>query len=177
MGPAAARSQRHVDHDRDSPSANLVKDLTPGTPGSLTISGGEIVLSNANNSFTGGTTLLAGGALVPTVSSVGTAGSPTNGPFGAGSAPLNLAGGQIRATTSIAVTIGNAVIISGDTIDYTGGADKDLIFTGAVSLVGGTHTLTTNQTRSGQPTSPLAGNHRPTTAPRSASPRPAPAAP
>ena len=73
---------------------NLVKDLTTGTPGSLTISGGEIVLSNANNSFTGGTTLLANAALVPASSSFGTAGGPTNAvPSAPAGFPPDLAGG------------------------------------------------------------------------------------
>ena len=120
-----------------------VNNLITG-PGSLTIGAGEVALFG-QNTFTGGATLLPGGNVIPAASSVGPVGNPTSGPLGAGSAPLNLAGGNIRSTTSIAVTVGNNVIISGDTTFYTGGTDMSLIFPGPTTLTG-MRTLTTNQT-------------------------------
>jgi autotransporter-associated beta strand protein len=65
---------------------------------------------------------------------------------------IDLAGGQIRATSSAPISLANAVTISGNTTVMSTGAglDRDLTFTGPVTLVGGTRTLTVNS-------SPVAG--------------------
>lgn len=108
--------------------------------GGLTIAGnGLYVPGNANNSYSGDTTLLSG-TTVPTVSSVGPAGAPTSGPFGTGN--LVLAGASIRATTSAPITIGNNVIFKADTTIVASG--MALTFTGGVTLIDGDRVLTNN---------------------------------
>lgn len=98
-------------------------------------------VSNALNTYTGGTTLNAGSTTAISLSSTGTAGSPTNGPFGAGSTPLVLAGGQIRSGTGNSFTVANTVTITGNTTFPTVGSEKTLVFSGPVTLSGGNRTL------------------------------------
>jgi autotransporter-associated beta strand protein len=115
------------------------------------ISGSGNVVANSSNSgdyvpraghtYSGGTTLTAGLVAVD-FSSVGPAGSPTSGGFGTGL--LNLAGAQMRSSTTAPRTIGNTVTVSADTTFYTAGAEKTLTFTGPVTLTGGARVLTSN---------------------------------
>jgi autotransporter-associated beta strand protein len=85
--------------------------------------------------------LQAGSNTVPIGNSVGPAGAPTSGPLGTGT--ITFAGGRIRATSSGTVTLGNNVIFAADTTFYSSGpaGDRNLTFTGAVTLSGGTRTL------------------------------------
>ena len=124
----------------NNPTATTYANVISGT-GTLTKSGaGTLGLSGANT-FTGGVTVNAG-FFVPQSSSTGPAGNPTNGPCGAGTAPLILAGGQMRATISGDTTVGNVVTISADTTFPTIASEKTLTFAGPVTLSGGTRTLT-----------------------------------
>lgn len=114
----------------------------PGHVGALTInntSGGAYV-PNSQSTYSGGTTLLTG-LTVPLVNSTGPAGAPTSGPYGTGTLTLN--GGQIRATTSVAITIANPVVVANDTTFPTISNEKSLTFTGPVTLTGN-RTLTVN---------------------------------
>lgn len=86
-----------------------------------------------------GTTLLTAGFVAVDSDSAGPAGSPTSGPFGTGL--LNLAGAQLRSSTTAARTIGNTVTISGDTNFYGVANERSLVFSGPVTLSGGTRTL------------------------------------
>jgi autotransporter-associated beta strand protein len=119
-----------------------------GSNSSVTTTGNTTAASvtlSAQNTYTGGTTITgANTTTVAMVSSVGPAGNPTTGPFGAGTAPLNLAGGQIRATTGGAITIANVVTISADTTFPTLASEKSLIFSGPATLTGGNRILTGN---------------------------------
>jgi fibronectin-binding autotransporter adhesin len=113
--------------------------------GSLTISGtgaGDVNLTNATSTYSGGLTLLTGGRLPISNSSTPVSGTVTAGPLGTGT--LTLAGGQIRAGTGANISLGNLVRITGNSTFYSSAAnaDRDLIFTAAATLVGGTRTLT-----------------------------------
>jgi autotransporter-associated beta strand protein len=78
--------------------------------------------------------------VIPQSSSLGPAGAPTSGPFGQGR--LILDGSSIRATTAGDITIGNELVLRGDTtIPNTIGA-RNLLFTGPVTLESGDRTLT-----------------------------------
>ena len=107
-----------------------------------TLTTGDYV-PRGDHTYSGGTTLTAGLIAVDR-DSIGPAGAPTAGPFGTGT--LTIAGGQMRSGTGPAAgrTIGNAVTISGDTTFFTIGAEKNLTFTGPVTLTGGNRTLTAN---------------------------------
>ncbi|HSJ02333.1 MAG TPA: autotransporter-associated beta strand repeat-containing protein, partial [Verrucomicrobium sp.] len=116
----------------------FVRGVISGT-GSITVGagGGQYAPAGANT-YSGGTILESGSKTVPLTSSIGPADAPTSGAFGTGT--LTLAGGQIRATSNNAVTIGNTVIIAADTTFYSSGSatpnDKDLTFTGTTTLTG-----------------------------------------
>ncbi|OYV02887.1 MAG: hypothetical protein CFE26_21680, partial [Verrucomicrobiales bacterium VVV1] len=111
--------------------------------GSVNVTGstGDWV-TNAANTYTGGTTLNAGSSTAISLGSTGTAGSPTNGPFGAGTTPLVLNGGQVRSGTGGPFTIGNTVTLAANTTFHTTGSEKSLIFSGPVTITGATRTLT-----------------------------------
>ena len=104
--------------------------------------GSGILVTNQLNSYTGDTALYVA-KVIPQSSSTGPAGAPTSGPFGTGT--LILAGSGIRATTANAISIGNNVDLRADTEIITSGVvanDKQLTFTGAVSLTHGSRTIT-----------------------------------
>src|SRR5207253_7461410 len=103
--------------------------------GALTIiSSGTGYIPSGQSTYSGGTILSAGSTTIPLSSSTGPAGAPTSGPLGTGT--LNLAGGSIRSTTASATTIGNPVTISANTTFLTANPEKDLTFTGPVTLTG-----------------------------------------
>jgi fibronectin-binding autotransporter adhesin len=113
--------------------------------GSVNVTGttGDWV-SNSANTYTGGTTLNAGSATAISLGSTGTAGNPTNGPFGAGTTPLVLNGGQIRSGIGAPFTVGNTVTLAANTTFHTTGSEKSLTFSGPVTITGATRTLTSN---------------------------------
>ncbi|HEX8911701.1 MAG TPA: autotransporter-associated beta strand repeat-containing protein [Humisphaera sp.] len=94
------------------------------------------------HTYTGGTTLNAGAFVAVDASSTGTAGNPTAGPVGAGTTPLVLNGAQLRSGTGGVRTIGNTVTLQANTTFYTAATEKSLVFTGPVTIAGGTRTLT-----------------------------------
>ena len=93
------------------------------------------------HTYTGGTTVQAGSVAVG-AQSAGPAGNPASGPFGAGTTPLVLAGGQMRSGTGASFTIANVVSIANDFTFYTTGGEQNLVFSGPVTLLNGTRTLT-----------------------------------
>ena len=95
----------------------------------------------ADHTYSGGTTLTAGFVAVDR-DSIGSPGSLTSGPLGTGT--VDLAGAQIRSGSGANRTFGNAVTVSADTTFYTTAAEKNLTFTGPVTLTGATRTLTSN---------------------------------
>lgn len=114
--------------------------------GALTLSsigGAQWVIGGAST-YTGGTTLGGAGEIVVKSNSAGPAGNPTSGPFGAGPAPLVLAGATLRSTTDGERTIGNAVVIASNTTFTTYAAEKRLTFLGPMTITNGTKTLTVN---------------------------------
>ena len=113
---------------------------------------GSVVINNTStgdyiprgdHNYSGGTTLTAGNVAVDR-DSLGTPGSPTSGAFGTGTLIIN--GGQMRSgTTPVAGrSVGNAVTLGGDTTFYTTGSEKDLTFTGPVTISGASRTITSN---------------------------------
>jgi autotransporter-associated beta strand protein len=117
--------------------------------GALSKTGAGILVLGSANTYSGGTTLGGSGLVAVSVSSTGSAGSPTNGAFGTGM--VTLAGAQLRAGTSDNRTVANAITISADTTFATATDEKSLTFTGPVTLSGATRTLnvltgTTNST-------------------------------
>ena len=126
-----------------STGRTFLTGIVSGT-GALVVNGsstGDYVPSGAHT-YTGGTTLSAGSFTAISVNSTGTAGSPTNGPFGAGSTPLVLAGGQLRSGNGSPFTAGNTVTLAGDTAFYTVATEKSLTLSGPVTITGGSRTLT-----------------------------------
>lgn len=118
--------------------------ITAAITGSAGVSyyGSGTLVTNQLNSYTGDTALYVA-KVIPQSSSTGPAGAPTSGPFGKGT--LILAGSGIRATTGNAISIGNNVDLRADTEIITSGVaanDKQLTFTGAVSLTHGSRTIT-----------------------------------
>ncbi len=94
-----------------------------------------------DHTYSGGTTLTAG-AIAVDRDSIGTAGSPTSGAFGTGTLIIN--GGQMRSGTSPVAGrfVGNAVTLGGDAIFFAATDEKDLTFTGPVTISGGSRTIT-----------------------------------
>lgn len=105
--------------------------------GSMTFNGnssnGTIGFGGANT-YTGGTTIDAGGIVAVTADSTGTAGNPTNGSFGAGTAAVVLNGGQLRSSTFASRTVGNVVTLAADTTFVTIATEKTLGFSGPVTM-------------------------------------------
>ena len=100
-----------------------------GLAGSNTFSGGATV--GANSIY-----LRAGGA--------GSPNAPTSGNFGTGA--LTLAGGTVRQFGGTQSTINNVVSVTADiAFSSSGNAADNTIFTGSMTLVGGTRTFTVSQ--------------------------------
>ena len=101
-----------------------------GLASTYTYSGGAVVGPGAN------LVLRGGGA--------GTPNNPTSGVFGTGT--VTLAGGQMRPYSTSSGTIHNVVNVTGDiTFGNGGGASVNTIWTGSMTLVGGTRTFTSDQ--------------------------------
>ena len=102
-----------------------------GLASTYTYSGGAVVGPGAN------LVLRGGGA--------GTPNNPTSGVFGTGT--VTLAGGQMRQYSNTTGTINNVVNVTGDITFGNGGSTAgSTIFTGSITLVGGTRTFTGNNT-------------------------------
>ena len=100
---------------------------------------GNFIFRGANT-YSGGTVLGSSGIFVPGQSSTGPAGSPTDGPFGTG--PISMGTISMRSTTVADTNIGNAVTLNGDFNAITISSEKNLIFSGPITLTG-TRTITT----------------------------------
>lgn len=98
----------------------------------------------AASTYTGGTTVAGAGTIYPQANSTGgSPGSPANGPFGAGAAPLVLAGAQMRAGTAADLSIGNTLTLAANMTFPTVASEKSLTFTGPGTLTG-SQVLTVN---------------------------------
>ncbi len=109
-----------------------------GTAG-VSYYGTGTLVTNQQHAYTG-TTGLYLGAAIPQVSSIGTPGAPTAGPFGTGT--LILGGAGLRATTSTSIVLHNNIDFRYDTTMISGGGASTFSFLGGVSLTNGTRTLT-----------------------------------
>jgi fibronectin-binding autotransporter adhesin len=128
---------------RTTGSGRTFTDGVISGAGSLVVNGtgsGDYI-PRADHTYSGGTTFTAGFLAVDR-DSIGSPGSPTSGPFGTGT--LEIAGGQMRSGSGASRTIGNALTLSGNTTFYSVASEKNLIFTGPVSLTGADRTLTSN---------------------------------
>jgi autotransporter-associated beta strand protein len=114
--------------------------------GQLTLLGGDggLFTRGGGSTYTGGTIVTPGTSIAVTGSSTGSAGAPTAGPFGTGT--LRLEGGGLRSNIGANQRIGNATTLAGDVEFISAGAnqDRDLIFSGPVTIEGSTRTLTVN---------------------------------
>ena len=108
------------------------------TAGSLALSGSSEYIPRGQSTYTGGTSLGSGLAVILGASSTGDPGSVVSGPFGTG--PLTLAGGSIRSGTDAVFTVANAVSIAADTLFPNVTSEKTLTFTAPATLAG-TRTL------------------------------------
>jgi fibronectin-binding autotransporter adhesin len=129
---------------RNTSTGRVFTDGVISGTGSLVMnssSTGDYVPRAGDHTYSGGTTLTAGFVAVDR-DSIGSPGSPTSGPFGTGT--VTLAGAQLRSGTGANRAFGNAVTVSADTTFYTVATEKNLTFTGPVTLTGGTRTLTAN---------------------------------
>ena len=105
--------------------------LTIGTidgTGALSKTGSGTLVLSSTNTYSGGSSLL-----------LGTVAIGNDAAFGSGA--VNLAGGQLRATSGASRTIGNTILISADTTFGTLASEKSLTFTGNTTLSGGTRIL------------------------------------
>jgi fibronectin-binding autotransporter adhesin len=96
--------------------------------GALSKTGGGTLVLSSTNTYSGGSSLLLGTVAIGNDSALG-------------SGAVNLAGGQLRATSGASRTIGNTILISADTTFGTLASEKSLTFTGNTTLSGGTRTL------------------------------------
>jgi autotransporter-associated beta strand protein len=102
-----------------------------------------IALSGANT-FSGGMIVGAGVNLYLNNAGAGTPNAPTSGVFGTGT--VTLAGGSMRnLTSSPTVTINNVVNVTADTSFPDSTGTTSTVFTGSMTLVGGTRTFTADQ--------------------------------
>ena len=127
-----------------SPVSSLTYQGIIAGSGPLTINttSGGILYGASGSTYSGGTTLSGSGTLYPVVSSIGSPGSPTSGPFGTGTLTLN--GSSMRPSTGVAldpVIIGNPVVIAANTAFSSANGEKNLTLTGPVTLTG-SRTLT-----------------------------------
>jgi autotransporter-associated beta strand protein len=119
----------------------VIRDSTlAGGVGAIVKSGTGTLVMGSTNLFSGGVTV-SQGLLSTSVSSTGSAGAPTAGPFGTGT--LTLAGGAVSSADNLSFpSVGNSVAVTGDVTLGQNTLSSTLTFTGPVSLGGGTRTLT-----------------------------------
>lgn len=111
-----------------------------GTAG-ISYHGTGTFITAIQHAYSGGTGLY-NGVFIPQVSSAGSPGAVTAGPFGTGT--LILGGAAMRATTSTSIVLHNNVELRADTTFVNGNGTSNLTLAGAVSLTNGTRTLTHN---------------------------------
>jgi fibronectin-binding autotransporter adhesin len=124
----------------------------PGVPNSVTISGTGTVQLNAQNTYSGGTTLSGAGTIIPfAVSSNGPFGAFTGGPFGTGQ--INVDNGVNQHLRPIgSQTISNSILLTfGVAMDNApGDTTSTLTLAGPISLAT-TSRLISNGFAGGQP--------------------------
>ena len=101
---------------------------------------GNLIFRGANT-YSGGTLLSGSSVHVPALGTTGPDGSPTDGPFGTGTLTINNA--TFRSTTTAATSIGNTVTLAGNLSAINVGSEKNLTFSGPVTLTG-TRTITSS---------------------------------
>lgn len=113
--------------------------------GSMTFSGSSTgtIGFGGNNTYTGGTTINPGVTIAVLQDPTGTAGNPTTGSFGSGTAPLVLNGGQMRSSTAGSRSVGNVVTLAADMTFVTIAGEQTLTFTGPATM-NASRTLTVN---------------------------------
>lgn len=116
----------------------FITSVMTGTAG-VSYYGSGTMVTNQQHTYSGTTTLYQG-IFIPQVSSQGSAGAPTSGPFGTGT--LVLAGSSLRASTAGDIVVHNDVNFSADTTIVSGSAGRTFTFAGPVTLSGGTRTVT-----------------------------------
>jgi len=104
-----------------------------GTGAVVFASGSGTIVTNANT-YSGGTTIKPGATIAYTA----------DGGFGSG--PLTIEGGRLRSTTTANRTVGNDTTLAGnvDFNSFSTGSDRDLVFTGPMTVAGETRTVTVN---------------------------------
>jgi fibronectin-binding autotransporter adhesin len=109
--------------------------------GAVTFASGSGTLVVGANTYSGGTTIKPGAFVAYTA----------DGGFGSG--PLTIEGGSLRSTTTANRTVANDTTLAGnpDFFNFLSGNDRDLTFTGPMTIAGETRTVTVN-------TSPAAGS-------------------
>jgi fibronectin-binding autotransporter adhesin len=121
-------------------AGNLTFGNLSGTGAVIFESGSGTLVTNANT-YSGGTTIKPGATVAYTNDT------------GFGSGPLTIEGGRLRSTTQGSRTIGNDTTLAGD-VDFfslSSGNDRDLVFTGPMTIAGESRTVTVNM-------SPAAGS-------------------
>ena len=108
--------------------------------GALTFASGAGLLATGSNGHSGGTTIQPGAIVAYTA----------DGGFGSGT--LTIEGGSLRSTTTANRTVSNLTTLAGNPTFNSagGGTDRDLVFTGSMTITGATRTVTVE-------TSPVAG--------------------
>ncbi|MDP1587373.1 MAG: PEP-CTERM sorting domain-containing protein, partial [Prosthecobacter sp.] len=119
-----------------------ITSVMTGTAG-VSYYGTGTVVTNQQHTYSGATGLFLGSA-ISQVSSTGTPGAVTSGPYGTGI--LILGGASTRASTAAHITLHNNIEFRADTTIVVGSNDRTLTFAGAVDLSSGTRTLTHNST-------------------------------
>jgi fibronectin-binding autotransporter adhesin len=102
--------------------------------GAVIFASGSGTLATNSNTYSGGTTIKSGATIAYT----------SDGGFGSG--PLTIEGGRLRSTTTANRTIANDTTLAGnpDFFNFQSGNDKDLTFTGPMTIAGETRTVTVN---------------------------------
>lgn len=126
-----------------SGSAGFVLSGVVSGAGTLTKTGSSaLVLTNAGNTFTSGTTI-SGGSIRVGASSTGAVGSVTQGPLGTGTITLN--GGALTARDATGRTLNNAVTVTANsTLGSTSTTVNGSLTFGAPLTLTGSRTLTIN---------------------------------
>jgi fibronectin-binding autotransporter adhesin len=117
--------------------------LISGT-GGVTFAAGTYGVGGLNT-YSGSTTLGSGvNIILSATGATGSGGAPISGAFGTGT--VTLAGGSLRTfSTTSNVVINNVVNVTADSsFAQAGNAASSIIFTGPMTLVGGTRTFTTD---------------------------------